>query len=146
MKTLEYTIQINASPEQVWNALWDEENYKKWTTTFCHGSYYKTDGFQVGNKIHFLTPDGQGMYSLINQLETNQYVAFRHIGAMSQFEELPVDKESETWTNAMEIYHLSHHENGTKLRVSVDIIDNHIAFMNKTFPLALSELKKISEQ
>ncbi len=62
MKTLRFTLTINASPEKVWNALWDLENYKIWTNPFCEGSYYKTDHFSEGSKIHLLTTGGEGMY------------------------------------------------------------------------------------
>ncbi len=145
MTSLIFTIQIKATPEKVWHSLWDSENYKIWTTPFCQGSYYKTDHFTEGNKIHFLTPDGQGMYSVIEKIDPYEYLAFRHIGNIKNFEELPIDNETEKWTNALETYRLVQVDSGITLTVIVDTVDNFFDFMNKVFPLALNELKNISE-
>lgn len=146
MKTLEFKIQINATPQKVWKALLDEESYKQWTNHFCEGSYYKTTNLTQGNKIQFLMPDGQGMYSVIDKMDVNKTIAFRHLGDIKNFVELPIDAKTEVWTNAMETYSLTANQWGTELTATVEIIEPHAEFMNKTFPLALQELKNISEQ
>lgn len=56
MQTLTYKFKIHSTPEKVWKCLWEPENYKKWTNVFCQGSYYITDSFTQGNKIHLLIP------------------------------------------------------------------------------------------
>ena len=145
METLNFTIQINATPEKVWNCLWDIENYKIWTNPFCKGSYYKTDSFKEGSKIHLLTPSGDGMYSILETVKENDFLAFKHLGDIKNFEEMPITGESETWTGAMETYTLKEIENGTELTVNVDTLESYVDFMKKTFPLALNELKRISE-
>ena len=145
METLNFTIQINATPEKVWNSLWDVENYKIWTNPFCKGSYYKTDNFTEGNKVQLLTPSGEGMYSILETVKENNFLAFKHLGEIKNFEEMPITGESETWTAAMETYKLNEMENGTELTVNVDTMESYVDFMKKTFPLALNELKRISE-
>ncbi len=145
METLNFTIHINATPEKVWNCLWEIENYKIWTSPFCIGSYYKTDRFVEGSKIHLLTPSGEGMFSIIETLKENTFLAFQHLGDIKNFEEMPISGESETWTGAMETYALNETENGTELTVNVDTLESYVDFMKKTFPLALNELKRISE-
>jgi uncharacterized protein YndB with AHSA1/START domain len=145
MKTLQFTISINAPAAKVWHALWDLENYKVWTKTFIEGSYYKTDSFTEGSKIHLLTPKGDGMYSILDKVLPNECLAFRHIGSLKNFEELPLDSETEQWTNAMETYTLKGNGNSTQVTVNVDTFESYIDFMNKTFPVALNELKRIAE-
>jgi len=145
METLNFTIQINATPEKVWQSLWEIENYKLWTSPFCKGSYYKTDSFTEGSKIQGLTPSGDGMYSILETIKENEFLAFKHLGEIKNFEEMPITGESETWTGAMETYTLKEIENGTELTVNVDTLESFVDFMNKTFPLALKELKRISE-
>lgn len=145
MERLHFTIQINASPEKVWHCLWEIENYKTWTNLFCSGSYYKTDSFTEGSKIHLLTPSGEGMYSVLETVKENTFLALKHLGEIKNFEEMPITGESETWTGAMETYALNEIENGTELTVNVDALEVYVGFMSKTFPLALNELKRISE-
>ena len=145
MERLHFKIQINAKPEKVWHCLWDIENYKIWTNPFCKGSYYKTDNFAEGSKIHLLTPSGEGMYSVLETVKENAFLAFKHLGDIKNFEEMPITGISETWTGAMETYTLNEIENGTELTVNVDTLESYVDFMKKTFPLALNELKRISE-
>ncbi len=76
MKTLQFEIQIHASTEIVWNNLWELKNYISWTSVFCEGSYYETSEFKEGNSIHLLTPEGHGMYSIIEKLEQNKHLSF----------------------------------------------------------------------
>ena len=41
MEKLSFEIIINAPATIVWNAMWNEDNFKKWTSAFCEGSYVK---------------------------------------------------------------------------------------------------------
>ncbi|HRH03797.1 MAG TPA: SRPBCC domain-containing protein [Bacteroidia bacterium] len=143
MQTLQFTININASTQKVWKCLWDLENYKKWTSAFIEGSYYKTDSFTEGNMIHLLAPNGEGMYSLLEKIDAPNYLAFKHLGELKHFEEQINTHAS--WTNAIESYRLLAVENGTLLKVEVDTLEEYVDFMNKLFPLALQKLKKLAE-
>lgn len=143
MKTLQFTININASPQKVWTCLWEIENYKKWTSAFIEGSYYKTDSFTEGNKIHLLAPNGEGMYSLLEKIEEPNFLAFKHLGELKNFEEQV--NTNPNWTNAIESYRLLSSENGTLLKVEVDTLEEYVDFMNKLFPIALQKLKALAE-
>jgi hypothetical protein len=46
-----------------------------------------------GNRIHFLTPEGHGMYSDVGYVKENEQVVFLHIGEMKNFKELPAMKK-----------------------------------------------------
>ncbi len=144
MKTLQFKIHLNSSAEKVWNSLWQIENYKKWTNPFCEGTYYKTENFIQGSKIHFLSPNGAGMYSIIDTLIENKWIIFKHIGELNNFEEQPINEKTKQWTNAIESYELVNEQNGTTLFVNVDIAEEFADYMNTTFPLALDELNKIA--
>lgn len=143
MKTLEFSTIIKAPLQLVWKHLWDPESYKVWTSQFSAGSYYETKGWKAGNRIHFLLPNGEGMYSNIEEIQAPRLMVFRHIGNLTNFVEQPVN-ETQSWHNAMERYELWEHPEGTELLVTADTADEYIDFMNKTFPKALESLKKIS--
>jgi hypothetical protein len=137
MKTLQFEIQINASPVIVWDCLWKLENYKLWTSVFCDGSYYETTDFKEGNRIHLITPEGHGMFSIIQKLEPNKFLSFKHLGEILDFKE----QENKSWENAIESYELIEKDKGTNLKVAVDTLEKYIPFMEETFPKALSALK-----
>ena len=143
MQTLRFTININANLQKVWKCLWEKENYKKWTSAFIEGSYYKTDSFSEGNKIHLLAPNGEGMFSLLEKIEEPNFLVFKHLGELKNFEEQV--NVNPNWTNAIESYRLLSAENGTLLKVEVDTLEEYVDFMNKLFPIALQKLKVLAE-
>jgi len=141
MKTLQFEIQINAAPTLVWKYLWELENYQSWTSVFCPGSYYETSEFKEGNRIRLLTPEGHGMFSVLEKIDVNKFLAFKHLGDIIDFNE----QEIANWENAIESYELTEYENGTLLKVFVDTLEKYIPFMEETFPKALLKLKEITE-
>lgn len=145
MQTLEFTLEIKTTPEKLWWGLWDPEKYKEWTAIFCEGSYYKTAHFSQGNTIHLLTPSGDGMYSVLEEVILNERLVFKHIGELKNFEEQPLNEKSLLWTNALEIYEIQPTDKGVCLTVKVDTFEDYVVFMNKTFPLALEKLKNSVE-
>lgn len=145
MQNLIFKTNISATAEKVWKSLWELENYKKWTSVFCDGSYYSTDDFSQGNKIHLLAPNGGGMYSILEKIVENKILVFKHLGELKNFEEQAIDENAQGWTNALESYELKQIGNKIELTVQVETAEEYVAHMNKTFPLALKELKILAE-
>lgn len=145
MKTLEFSVHIQSTAERLWNCLWAPENYQEWTSVFTEGSHYRTDTFVEGNKIHLLTPSGEGMYSILDKIIINKFLAFRHLGELKNFEEQPIDEAVQGWTNAIESYEIVEKEGGLELLVKVDTVEEYIHHMNATFPPALQKLKQMAE-
>lgn len=146
MNTLNFSIEINASPEKVWFALWDDVCYRKWTTAFHEGSYYKTD-WTEGGRIHFLGPEGSGMYSVITKNQPFEKMYFTHIGEVKNFEEQPLDDAARAWTNGKENYTLTEQNGVTHLSVALDMMDDEKmnAYFNDAFPKSLEIVKKLAE-
>ncbi len=144
IEKLIFELEIYASPEIVWDKLWKDENYTVWTSPFCEGSYLKGD-LNQGNRVHFLSPSGEGMYSDVAFRIDNKLMMFKHIGMVKDLEELPLDEETETWTGSYENYRLSEIPTGTMLKVEVDTIANFKSYMEEKFPPALKRLKEICE-
>ena len=139
---LEFSIEINADPGKIWNALWEENNYRDWAAVFYEGSYYRTDNWEKGGKIMFLAPDGRGIYSTIESLIPNKEVEFKHIGNVLDGKEQALDDEARTWSGTMEKYSLIEGKNATTLFVEIDVLDEHLEFMQTKFPDALDRIKK----
>lgn len=145
MKKLEYTVEIHAEPAAVWEALWQDAHYRDWTSVFSAGSHAVTDNWGPGTEIRFLGPDGNGMYSRIEQHIPNAVMSFRHLGSVKDGVNLPPGKEEESWSGSMEIYTLTRNDDICSLLVSVDTVDDFEEFMNKSFPKALDRVKQIAE-
>ena len=145
MKNLTFEIEINAPADIVWNAMWNEENYKKWTSAFCEGSYAKSS-WKQGERIHFLDPNGNGMYSEISTLVPNEKMFFTHIGNIKEFEEQPLDEATKAWSGAQENYEIIKVGSLSKVLVTLDIVDEYANFFLESFPKGLATIKEIAEK
>ncbi|HLF52706.1 SRPBCC domain-containing protein [Flavobacterium sp.] len=144
MKKLEFTVNINAPKEKVWEALWKDPNYQKWTSVFSPGSKAVTD-WKEGSKVLFLSEKGDGMYSKIEKSVPNTLMSFKHLGEVKDGQELPINEETKKWTGAMENYLLEEKEGTTSLKVEMDAADEFTDFFNEKFPKALENVKMLAE-
>jgi len=144
MQHLTFSSDINASPEKIWQVLWEDTTYRQWTSAFSEGSYAISD-WKEKSKVHFLSPSGEGMFSEIDQLVPNAFMSFRHLGVVRNGEEQPQDEETRKWSGAMENYTLERVGDGTRLTVEIDITDDHAEYFQDTFPKALALVKSIAE-
>ncbi len=140
-----YTIEIAAPAAKVWEVLLKEESYRTWTGVFCEGSYY-TGKLEPGGRIHFLTPEGFGMYSDVIFLIPDSYVLFQHIGDIAGFKEQPLNEAAERWTGAFEGYTLTEKEGKTHLLAEVDLVPEQANEYDRTFPKGLEKVKELSEK
>src|SRR6187402_2241939 len=80
METLKFNTSIKASREKVWQVLWNDETYRKWTAVFGEGSHAESD-WNEGSEILFLGAGGSdGMFSVIETKIPNEQMIFRHLG------------------------------------------------------------------
>ena len=142
MSTLIFATKINAPKEKVWNVLWNDNSYRKWTAAFMEGSYAKSD-WNEGSKIQFLVPNGDGMFGIIEKKIPGSEMTFKHLGEIKNGIEHPKE-----WRNATESYYLEEKNNVTELTVKLNIESNSgfEEYFNNTFPKALEILKDLSEQ
>ncbi|WMW77055.1 SRPBCC domain-containing protein [Flavobacterium sp. 20NA77.7] len=144
IKKLHFEIDIEAAPAKIWEALWDKQNYSIWCNEFCEGTYYQSN-FNKGDRIHFLTPNGEGMYADIEEKIENEYIAFCHIGELKNFEEQSLDDQSLQWTEAIEDYRIITKENYCTLVVTIDTLEIYIDYFSTQFPKGLEKVKELAE-
>jgi uncharacterized protein YndB with AHSA1/START domain len=140
MQKLQFTVDINAPKEKVWEKLWSDSGYRAWTSAFCEGSYAESD-WKEGSKIVFLSPDGSGMFGIIKKKVDNEEMIFKHHGEVKNGVE-----ERKDWGGAEEAYHLTETNGKTQVKVEVDITEEHKGYFDDIFPKALAILKRISEE
>ena len=139
METLKFMIRINASKQLVWEALWNEINYPKWTSAFGEGNKAISD-WNEGSKIQFIAKDGGGLFSLIEEKVNNEKMVFKHLGEIKNGEEI-----SNEWAGAKEKYFLTESNNLISLNVEMDTKAEYKEYFNSVFPKALELIKQISE-
>lgn len=144
MKKGNFSVKINAPKEKVWDTLWNDESYRKWTSVFSEGSYADTD-WKEGSKVLFLSGDGSGMYSQVARNIPNEFMSFRHLGVVKNGIEQPMDEETKQWSGAMENYRLREKDGVTELTTEMDMTDDFADYFEKTLPQALEKVKELAE-
>lgn len=147
MKTLQFTKEIKAPAQKVWQALWSESTYPLWTNAFNPGgsSLLQSD-WQVGGKTLFLDGKGNGMISTIQSKKEPYEMVFKHLGEMINGVEDTGSDKVKTWAGSLEEYHLSEHNGITTLTASVQADDAWEKMMTNGFTKGLEEVKRLAEQ
>lgn len=148
MKTLVYTISINAKKEKVWETMFGKESYTQWTELFHQGSYFE-GSWEKNTKIKFLTPEGEGMLSEIAENKKFEFVSIRHLGTINNDVEDTESPEVKAWTPALENYTFFEKDGITA--VKVELVTNGgfgeemDAYIENAWPKALNKLKQMCE-
>lgn len=139
---LQFSIDIKAPRQKVWDVLWDDATYRDWTSAFAEGSYAVSD-WQEGSKIRFLDPgSGSGMSAVIERKRPNEFMSFRHMAEIKDGQEQPPAE----WSGAMENYTLKDNGSGTTLTVDLDAPDEFREVFEEKFPKALQRVKTLAEK
>jgi len=144
MDKLNFKAVINASPEKVWKVLWADDTYRKWTSAFAEGSYAETD-WKKGSKVLFLDGEGRGMVSRIAENRPNEYMSIEHLGEVKDGVEDTTSEKVKDWAGAHENYTLKKVNGKTELIVDMDITEEFKEMFSKMWPVALDNVKKLSE-
>ena len=140
MKLLEYTIQINATPEKVWEVLFTQDNYKKWASAMNEGTYFEGT-WEEGSIMKFLDPKNNGMYNLVVKNIPNKQLSMKHLGWILEGVLTP-----QNWEDSTLDYILEPNENGTLLIGKVNSLDEFVDFFNSKYPKNFENIKNLAEE
>lgn len=144
MKKLKFEIKINAPKAKVWDILWNDETYRKWTAIFHEGSHMVAD-WKLGGKVKFLGPDKSGMLSRITELDEPNAVVFEHYGMIDKEVEDTTSDMATAFAGALETYHLSEDNGVTTLNASVETSEEYEEIMTNGFNKGMEVVKSLSE-
>jgi uncharacterized protein YndB with AHSA1/START domain len=140
MKTLHYSITIQAPRQVVWDTMLQPETYRKWTAGFCEGSRYE-GSWEKGATILFLGPNGEGMKAVIAENRPLEHVSIRHLSCFTKEKEEPITEP------AFENYTFRDVDGGTELLVDMDSFEEQYeAMFQETWPRSLGLLKTLCEE
>lgn len=148
MKTLHFSIQINAPRKKVWDTMLNDNTYREWTAIFMPGSHF-VGKWDKGSKIQFLAPseDGKigGMTSMIADNVLHELISIKHLGLVTDGVEDTTSEEAKKWVG-YEKYRFIEMDGKTQLKIEVDTINDFVLFMKDTWPKALQILKELAER
>jgi uncharacterized protein YndB with AHSA1/START domain len=148
METLQFSIDIAAPREIVWETTIGEESYNKWTQPFEPTSFYR-GAWTKGSKILFLMRDKDGkesgMSSEIAESRRPEFLSIRHLGMVENGVEDLTSEAVKAWAPGYENYTLEETDGGTRFVVDIDVTHEHKEMFEKIWPEALRKLQALAE-
>lgn len=147
MKTLQYQISIDVSPQKVWETMLDKKTYVQWVDAAWPGSSY--DGkWKQGAQIRFTGADGGGgTLGTVTALEPYAHVVVEHVAVI--LEDGSLDRESDMargWIGATEAYSFTGGNGSTELVVEITTAPEWAEMFDDGWPIAIEALKQLAEQ
>jgi len=144
VKRIQFSTTISAPVVKVFELMIGSESYKQWTSAFAEGSYFE-GSWQQGQRMKFLSPNGDGMVAEIAEHRPNAFISIRHLGYIVNGAE---DTESEAvrgWAPAYENYTFVDAPEGTRLIIDQDVTEEFESYIAEAWPKALKRLKALCE-
>ena len=143
MQKMQFSIEIKAFRERVWNTLWEDTTFRDWGNIIDEGQYMVGE-IKEGNEVQFISSvSGYGVTSLIEKLVPNQFVSFRQMADTKDGGKREREKE---WTGGTENYSLAENDGVTTLTVGIDVPTGQEETFKVRFPKALERVKILAEK
>ena len=142
MKEIKFSIEINATKEKVWETLWQDETLRQWAGVIDPGTHLVGDLVE-GNEVQFISGNGYGVTSLVDQLTTNEFLLFKH-SADTQDE--GKRERAKEWTGGKESYRLAERNGTTTLTAAFDVPPEQEEYFKDNYPKALEQVKILAER
>ncbi len=148
MEKLQFKVNINADVKKVFNTMLNQDTYKQWVAAFNPSSSFE-GSWNKGSKIRFIgiNKEGkkEGLVGEVKENIPNQFVSIQYIGMVDGDNEVTTGDGVDSWVGAYENYTFEKKGEFTTVTVDLDSTYEFADYFNRTFPLALSKLKALSE-
>lgn len=143
MKEIQFSIEVKASKQKVWDTMWQDEAFRQWASIIDPGTYMVGE-LKEGNEIQFISAEnGYGVTSLVEKLIPGEFLLLRHHADTQEKGEQERDKQ---WTGGKESYTLTEKDGTTNLTVAFDVPLELEEYFNVNYPKALEKLKELAEK
>ena len=139
MKQLEFKTYIKATPQKIWEILWNQESYKEWSSVMNEDSRYEGN-FKEGTYIDLYDANNNGMFNYVEKNIPNKEMTMQHKGWIYNGK-----REDQGWKDSRETYLLTEIENETELRIKVNSMHEFEDFFNSKYPKVLEKVKELAE-
>ena len=139
---MQFSVEIQASKEEVWDTLWQDETLREWADIIDPGTHLVGE-LKEGNKVQFLSGNGYGVTTLVEKLTPNEFLLFRHQADTQGNGE---QKRKAEWTGGKESYTLTEGDGVTTLTAAFDVPPEQEEYFAANYPKALERVKELAER
>ncbi len=142
MNEMQFTIDIHATKEKVWDTLWQDATLREWAGLIDPGTYM-TGELKEGNEVQFISAEnGYGVTSLVEKVVPGEFLLLRHQADTQDSGEQEREKQ---WTGGKESYTLEEKDGVTTLTAAFDVPPELEAYFKDAYPKALAKVKALAE-
>lgn len=141
MKEMQFQVDIRAAKEKVWNILWQDQTFREWAGIIDPGTYMVGE-LKEGNELQFISGNGYGVTSLVEELTPNEFLLLRHQADTQDSGKQEREKE---WTGGKESYTLTEKDGTTTLTAAFDVPPEMEEYFKTNYPKALGRVKELAE-
>jgi hypothetical protein len=143
MKEMQFSIEINATKERVWDTLWQDETFREWASIIDPETYMVGD-LKEGNEIQFISgSSGYGVTSLVEKVVAGESLLLKH---RADTQEVGKRERDDEWTGGEERYSLAEKDGITTLTVAFGVPPELEEQFKVNFPKALERVKVLAER
>jgi len=148
MVKLEFSIDIQASAQKVFDVVTGKETAAAWISVFSPHSFFE-GSWDEGQKITFKTPDEHGRINgMVCRIEKNipgKELYIQPLGSFMDGKEITDSKTIESLAVTYENYLFNQKDGYSELKILAVALAEFESFFNETWPVALKLIKEMAE-
>lgn len=142
MNKLQFSIDIHAPKDKVWQTLWQDETLRQWAS-IIDPETYMVGQLEEGSEVQFISAHGgYGVTSLVEKLVVNEYLLLRH---QADTQNEGQDERDKQWTGGTETYTLVDNNGLTTLTIAFGVPPELETYFKDTYPKAMVKIKQLAE-
>lgn len=142
MKQIQFSIDIHAPKEKVWDTLWQDKTLRQWAGIIDPETYMAGE-LKEGNEVQFISAaNGYGVTSLVEKLVPGEFLLLRH---QADTQDSGNQERAQEWTGGQESYSLSEKDGITTITVAFDVPPEMEEYFTVNYPKALERVKVLAE-
>jgi len=142
MNKLQFSININASKQKVWDTLWQDQTLREWANIIDEGTYMEGE-LKEGNEIQFISSvNGYGVTSIVEKLIPTEFLLLKH---SADTQDKGQNLRDDQWTGGEESYSLKESDGVTSLTATFDVPPELVEYFNEAYPKAFNKIKELAE-
>ena len=139
MQKLEFSVDINATADKVWQVLFEKDNNGVWLAALDEGTTFEGT-WAEGSIMKFLDDKNNGMYNLVEKYVLHRELKMKHLGWIVDGQLNPMN-----WENSYVRYLLVTNEDGTLIKGEINSLDEFVSFFESKYPKNFLNIKELAE-
>ena len=143
---IEKSVNIKATPEQVWKVLTQDDLTRQWYAVFSAGTYARTDNWKQGSRVDFVDATNCGMIGTVAVHDPSTKLVIQYEGQIVNGVEDFTSDIAQQIKEGRESYTLLQQDGHTQLLIAQDMTEEYFEMMSAQWDQALAKIKSLSEQ